>query len=121
MSSNDYNGVKPTTDSDKEMAEDHLKRTKKIIEDKQDLEEDKIDDHKKALKDALKARDKRSANYNRSHIEKHEHDIDDDYNDKKQIDRSLSTLSTLHTHSRKTYNDVRKAKVKLMYIKSGSK
>jgi hypothetical protein len=116
-----YHGVKPVTEDDRKMASKHLKLTKKLAEDRVDLLSDKIEDHRKALKKALKDKDKESANYNRSHMASHEHERDDAYGDEKEINRSLQTLGSMHTHSRKTYNDVRKAKVKLMYIKSGAK
>ena len=117
----DYHGIKPVTDTDKKMAKDHLKATKDMLEDKADLLEDKVDDHKKALKDAIKAGNKKSASYNRAHMTAHVHDMNDTQKDEAKIHRSISTLSKLHTHSRKTYNDVRKASVGLMYSKSGIK
>ncbi len=121
MSTPDYHGIKPVTDDDKKMAEKHLKMTQKLTEDKQELLSDKIEDHRDALKRALKDKNQKSANYNKSHLVNHEHEREDAANDENEIHRSLHTLKHLHTHSRKTYNDVRKAKVNLMYIKNGDK
>jgi hypothetical protein len=118
MSAPDYHGVKPVTDDDKDMAEKHLKLTRKLIDDKKELLQDKIDDHKKALIDRVKEGNKRSANYNKSHIQGHEKDLDDADDDEDKIRTSLKTLGTLKTHSRKTYNDVRNSAVKLMYRKA---
>ena len=115
-----YHGVKPVTDDDKDMAEKHLKKTLKLKEKAQDLNREKIEDHREALKDAVKDGDKRSANYNRSHLEGHEKDLDDIDKEQHKIHQSLSTLGTLRTHSRRTYNDVRKAKVQLMYRKANA-
>lgn len=117
MSAPDYHGIKPVTEDDKKMAEKHLKLTRKLIDDKKYLLQDKIDDHKKALVNRLKENDKRSANYNKSHIDNHVKDLDDADDDEDKIRRSLSTLGKLKTHSRRTYNDVRNSKVNLMYRK----
>jgi hypothetical protein len=116
-----YHGPTPVTDSDKKMAKIHLKLSEDLVDKKHDLLEDKIDDHKKALKDALKAGNKKSANYNKAHMTAHTHDLTDVEKDEAKIHKSLDTLGKLHTHSRKTYNDVRKASVKMMYSKSGVK
>lgn len=117
--STDYHGVKPVTDDDKDMAEKHLKATRKMAEEKSELLQDKIDDHKKALMQATKDGNKRSMNYNKAHLNGHQSDLDDVDAEQNKIGRSLKTLGSLRTHSRKTYNDVRNAKVKLMYRKSG--
>jgi hypothetical protein len=121
MSSSDYHGVKPVTDDDKKMAKVHLKASEKILDAKKDLLEDKIDDHKKALKERMKSGDDRSASYNRSHLVNHEHDMDEVDADHDKIQKSLATLASLRTHKRAVYNDVRKAKVGLIYRKSGVK
>ena len=118
MSAPDYHGVKPVTDDDKKMAAKHLKLSQKLNENKQELLEDKVDDHKKALVKAVKDGDKRSANYNKSHMASHEGDLDDVHDDEDKIRKSLKTLGTLKTHSRRTYNDVRNSAVKLMYRKA---
>lgn len=119
MSGASYHGIKPVTDDDKDMAEKHLKATQKLKEKSHDLVEDKIDDHRKALKKAMKDGEKRSANYNRSHMVNHEHELDDIDKEQKKLHNSLSTLGSLRTHSRRTYNQVRQTKVKLMYRKLG--
>ena len=116
-----YHGVKPVTDDDKDMAEDHLKQTLKAKADVRDMVQDKIDDHKKALAKAMKDGNKRSANYNRSHMTNHQAEVDDIDKEQNKLHKSLKTLGTLRTHSRRTYNDVRNAKVRLMYRKSGVK
>jgi len=120
MSAPSYHGPTPVTDDDKKMAAKHLKLTQKLNEDKEELLEDKVDDHKKALVKAVKDGDKRSANYNKSHLTSHEGDLDDVHDDEDKIRNSLKTLGTLKTHSRRTYNDVRNSAVKLMYRKANS-
>jgi hypothetical protein len=120
MSAPDYHGIKPVTDDDKKMAKKHLDLTHDLIEQKKDLLEDKIDDHKKALINRVKEGNTKSASYNRGHIKNHEKDLDDANDDEDEIRRSLNTLGSLKTHSRRTYNDVRKGTVKLMYRKTNS-
>lgn len=117
----DYHGIKPVTEDDKKMAAKHLKATRNILNQKEDLLKSKIDDHKKALVQRIKVGDTKSANYNRGHIKGHVADLDDVDHEQHKIHNSLKTLSTLRTHSRKTYNDVRNMKVKLMYKKAGVK
>ena len=119
--SGNYHGVKPVTDDDKDMAANHLKQTLKAKADVKDMVQDKIDDHKKALTKALKDGNKRSANYNRSHMEHHKDEVDDIDKEQDKLHKSVQTLSSLRTHSRRTYNQVRNAKVKLMYRKAGAK
>jgi hypothetical protein len=114
----DYHGIKPVTEDDKDLAAKHLKKTLKFREDEEDLNQDKIDDHKKRLVKAVKEGNKRSANYNKSHIENHQNDLDDVDAEQDKLQQSLKTLGTLRTHSRKTYNDVRNSTVKLMYRKN---
>lgn len=114
-----YHGVKPVTDDDKKMAQKHLKDTLDAKADIKDMVNDKIDDHREALKQAMKDGNKRSANYNKSHLTNHEAEVDEIDKEQTKLHGSLKTLGTLRTHSRKTYNDVRNAKVKLLYRKSG--
>lgn len=116
-----YHGLKPVTDEDKEMAAKHLKATLKVKEKAAELNKEKIEDHREALKQRIKDGNKQSANYNKGHIEGHEKDLDNIDKEQDKLHQSLKTLGTLRTHSRKTYNDVRNAKVKLMYRKSGVK
>lgn len=116
-----YHGKLPPTEEDQDMAEKHLKKTLKTKADLKELNQDKIEDHRKALAKAIKNGDRRSANYNKGHLEGHESDNDDIDKEQDKLNTSLKTLSTLRTHSRKTYNDVRNAKVKLMYRKAGAK
>jgi hypothetical protein len=114
----DYHGKTPVTEDDKKLAAKHLKKTLKFREDEEELNQEKIDDHKKRLIKAVKEGDKRSANYNKSHIDNHQKDLDDVDAEQDKLHSSLSTLKTLRTHSRKTYNDVRNSTVKLMYRKA---
>ena len=115
----DYHGVKPVTEDDKELAEKHLKETQKLREKQHDLVQDKIDDHRKALKKRVKDGEKRSAAYNKSHMEKHQDELDDIDHEQDKLHKSLQTLSQLRTHSRKTYNAVQNARVQLKYRKQG--
>jgi predicted Zn-dependent protease len=98
-----YHGPTPVTDDDKKMAKKHLKET-------QDVVEDKIDDHKKALKEAIKSRNQKSADYNRAHLVGHEKEND-------KIEKSLDTLKHLDPDDN-TYDDVRKKKVAIMNKKA---
>lgn len=104
----DYHGPTPVTDEDKKMAKKHLDQTEDNIESQQDLLEDKIDDHKKALKKAIKNKNKKSADYNRKHLEDHEDDL-----------REVNNEHSENRRSHRTLNDLRKAKVKVMAKKAG--
>lgn len=118
--SQDYHGVKPVTEDDRDMAAKHLKKTLKLREQERELDAEKTEDHREAVKKALKEGNKRSANYNKSHMINHEKDLDDIDQEQDKLHKSLKTLGQLRTHSRRTYNDVRNAKVKLMYRKLGN-
>lgn len=116
--STSYHGIKPVTDEDKDMAKKHLKKTLKLKEKAQELNKEKIEDHREALKDRMREGNKASVRYNQGHIDGHEKDLDDVDKEQKKLHQSLKTLGMLHTHSRRTYNQVRNAKVKLMYRKA---
>jgi len=73
-----YHGKKPPTKEDAKMAMSHLDRT-------EDLNESKIQEHLKALKKAKDKGHKKSQEYNKAHIDKHEDDNDEVKQSKKTL------------------------------------
>ena len=65
-----YHGVKPPTTDDAKMAMSHLVKT--IA-----LDKSKIAEHQVAKKKAQSVGNKKSVNYNQSHIDNHQDDVDE--------------------------------------------
>jgi hypothetical protein len=109
----DYHGPLPVTESDLDMAKEHLKDTLKQKKAELKLNLKKIKDHKDAAADATNPKSK---SYNEGHIDGH---VKDNKTIKKVIAERQNSMNTLGTvKPDRTYDDVRKSKVAIMARKA---
>lgn len=85
-----YHGTKPPTKEDARLAKSHLDRTLK-------LEKTKVKEHEAQKSKAKKAKNKKSVQYNESHIKKHKEDIAEREASKHTINQIWDKLESLRS------------------------
>lgn len=109
-----YHGPTPVTEDDITMAKKHLTDTLTLKKKELNLNQSKIDDHKRAV---VNTNNPKSKSYNQGHIEGH---VKDNKEIKKTIAERESSMRTIKTlKPDRTYDDVRKVKVGIMNKKAG--
>jgi len=85
-----YHGVIPPTKEDAKLARSHLDRTLS-------LEKTKIKEHEAQKAKAKKAGNKKSVNYNQSHIKNHQKDVQEREQSKATINKVWDKLQSLRS------------------------